>query len=71
MLRVSTTPIRVKSEPLEAALGVYSEEPPDPTEPEDVLDREMEVTSQDTGDVGEQAASVVGGSFTRSSGHSE
>ena len=71
MLRIPTTPIRVKSEPLEAALGVYSEEPRAPTEPEDVLDREMGVTPQDTGDVGEQVTSVVGGSFTRPSGYSE
>lgn len=56
----------MKSEPLEAALGVDPEESPAPAEPEDVLDHEqMEVTSQDTGDAGEQVASTVGGSFTR------
>lgn len=64
MLDVPSTPIRVKSEPVEAALGA------DPEEEEDVLEQ-MEVSSQDTGDGDEQVVSMVGGMFPRLLGHSE
>ena len=52
----------MKSEPVEAALGVDSEE--------DVLEQ-MEVSSQDTGDGDGQVASMVGISFPRLPEHSE
>lgn len=72
VLDIPTTPIQVKSEPLEVALGIDSEESLAPAEPEDVLDHEqMEVTSQDSGDADEQVANVVGGLFLRSPGQNE